>query len=308
MPTQETRPKIKNNRNALDTGNKQCKTAIKQFFGNFMWMIGNLPNEKQVAIHAILNHLVRSSDYLDLESTDGLPLDVWCEFRDDLSDAFQGQFTSLDLVALVDAANKFNVPRQYFFDVLEGVDTWIRNRGFQTFDDLLVFAYRMGGAPLAASVPVCGYVKDGYEEAAIKAGQAIFLTQILANMVQDIKLNKMYFAREDIEVTEVSIARIKVRQSNKELRHLIRLYGSRIEKLMYQGGALVNFLDFDGRRCFTSLVAVHWAMLMKMRLRPESVLNPEGILSRREMFLFKSRHFMGLEGNVPVIPEVHNDH
>ena len=308
MATQETRPRIELNRNALESGYKQSKVVAKRYFGNFLWATGNLPSEKQAAIQAVLNYLVRCWDYLDLESTDGMPLDVWCEFRDDLSDAFQGQYTSTDLAVLVDAVNKFNVPRQYFFDILEGLDSWIRNRGFDTFDDLLVFAYRMGGAPLAATVPVCGFVKTGYEEAAIKAGQSIYLTHVLANMVQDIKLNKTFVAKEDLDETEVSISRIKVRQMTQELKQLIRLYGARIEKLMYEGGKLVEYLDFDGRRSFTSLLAAHWSMLMKMRLQPEMILNPDGILSRRELFVLRTRHLMGLEGNVPVVPEVHDSH
>ncbi len=308
MSSHETRPKIELSPMTRDMGNKQCRTAVKQLFGDYRWIGGNLPGEKQAALYAILNHLVRSADYLDLESTDGLPLDVWCEFRDDLSDAFQDQYTSADLIALVDAARKFNIPRQYFFDVLEGVDSWIRNRGFNTFDELLVFSYRMGGSSLAATIPVCGFVKSGYEDLAVTAGQAIFLTQILANMVQDIKLNKNFIAKEDIAETELSLARIKVRQASPELRHLVRLYGARIEKLMYAGGKLVEYLDFDARRSFTSLMAVHWSMLMKMRLQPELVLNPDGILTRREMFGLRTRHLMGLEGNIPVIPEVDHHH
>lgn len=308
MPTQESRPRIETKPNTLDVGKKHCRSSAKQFFGSYLWIAGNLPGERQTALSAILNHMVRSADYLDLESTDGLPLDVWCEFRDDLSDAFQDQFASSDLFALVDAVRKYDIPKQYFFDVLEGVDWWIRNREFKTFDELLVFAYRMGGAPLAAAIPVCGFVKPDFESAATKAGQAIFLTQVLANIIQDIKLNKIYIAKEDIQETELSLSRVKVRQSSPELTHLIRLYGSRIEKLMYEGGQLVQYLDFDALRSFKSLMAVHWTMLMKMRLEPRVVLNRDGILTKREMFGLRTRHLMGLEGNVPVIPETDDHH
>jgi phytoene/squalene synthetase len=118
----------------------------------------------------------------------------------------------------------------------------------------------------------------------------------------------MFVAKADLVETELSISRVKVRQNSPELRHLIRLYGSRVEKLMYEGGQLIKFLDFDARRTFTSLLAVHWAMLMKMRLNPEVVLNPDGILTRGELFRLRAKHLMGLEGNIPVIPEIHNHH
>ena len=308
MPTQESRPKIENSSSNLEQGLRFCKSSVRQFFGKYLWIASNLPGEQKNALFALLNHVVRASDYLDLESADGLPLDVWCEFRDDLSDAFQDRYASNDLIALVDSVHKFNVPKQYLFDLLEGVDHWIRHREFSSFEDLLVFAYRMGGAPLAAAVPICGYIKDGFEESAVKAGQAIFLTQVISNVVRDMKLNKIFIAKEDLEETEISISRVKVRQSSPELKHLVRIYGARIEKLMYEGGELANYLDFDARRTFVSLMSTHWSMLMKMRLEPESVLNPDGILSRKELFMLKSKHILGIEGNIPIIPDAHDHH
>ena len=308
MTIQESRPRIEVNSGTIDQGNRICKTAVKTCFADYAWVVNNLPGDRRTALYALLNHVVRAADYLDLESTNGLPLDVWCEFRDDLSDAFMEKYASADLVALVDACKKFNVQRQYLFDILIGVDSWIRDRRIETFDDLLVFTYRFGGAALAASVPIIGFVKPDYEVPAINAGQAILLTQILANLVQDIKLKKTFIAVEDLEETELSIPRVKVRQTCSGLKHLIRLYGHRIEKLMYKGGRLIEYLDFDAKRSFTSLYAIHWEMLMRMRLEPDVVLSKAGVLSRGELFKLKTRHIMGIEGNIPVIPAIDPDH
>ena len=306
--TTDTRPKISIDDKSLDEGNRTCTASVKRSMPEFMWVTRNLPKDQRQAVNALLNHMIRTADYLDLESSNGLSLDVWCEFRDDLSDAFLENYASSDLVSLVDACRKYDIPKQYLFDMLDGVDGWIRNRGFDTYADLEVFAYRFGGAAMTAAVPIVGYVKDGYEESAVAAGQAIFLTRILANLVQDIKVNKIYVAEQDVKETELSISRMKVRKVCPGLKHLVRLYGSRIEKLMYKGGHLFEYLDFDARRCFTSLMGVHWAMLMKMRLNPEVVLDPDGVLTRREMFGFKTRHVMGTEGGLSIIPEVSHDH
>lgn len=85
---------------------------------------------------------------------------------------------------------------------------------------------------------------------------------------------------------------------------------SRIEKLFYEGGQLVNHMDFDGVRTVKSLLELHWTMLMKMKREPEVILSTDGVLSGRELLLLKSKHFMGLEGKVPIVPEGagHHDH
>lgn len=306
--TTDTRPKISIDEKTLDDGNRICSASVKRSMPQFMWVTRNLPKDQQLAVNALLNHLIRTADYLDLESSNGLSLDVWCEFRDDLSEAFLDSYASADLVSLVSTCRQYNIPKQYLFDMLDGVDGWIRHRGFDSYSDLEVFAYRFGGAAMTAAVPIVGYVKEGYEESAVAAGQAVFLTRVLASLVQDLKVNKLFVAKQDLEETELSISRMKVRKVCPGLKHLVRLYGARIEKLMYKGGHLYEYLDFDARRCFTSLMGMHWAMLMKMRLNPEIVLDPDGVLTKREMFGFKTRHVMGLEGNLPIIPEIDDHH
>lgn len=303
----ETRPRIELNNEVVERGYKMCRTATKQEFGPLTWIGSNLPGDRRRGIEALMNHLARCIDLTDLESFDGLPLDIWSEIRDDLSDAFMDECTTADLAALVDTARKFDMPKQYLFDMLDGVDVWIRNRSFATYDELEVFCGRVGGSVMAAAVPVLGHIKEGYEVSAVKAGQAVMMTQLLARVVTNLKLNKPFLAGDDIEDTGVVLPRLKMRQASKELKYLVRLYASRIEKLFYEGGHLVDFLDFDGRRTVTSLLATHWAMLMKMRLRPECVLEKEGVLTKRELFKLKAKHVLGTEGKIPIIPE-HDDH
>ncbi len=306
---EKTRPRIELTPAAIQQGYKSCRTQTRTFFAQYAWIASNLTGDRRKGLDTLMHHLTGCLDLTDLASPDRLPLAIWSEIRDDLSDAFLDQCTSTELAALVDTVRKFNVPKQYLFDMLDGVDIWIRNREFESFDELLVFAYRVGGAALTAAVPIVEFEQPDYDIPAVKAGQAIFLTQLIVNLVDNVKLNKVFIAQEDLEETGVNLDRLKLRQPSKELRYLVRLYTSRIEKLFYEGGPLIQFLEFDGRRSITSLLAIHWKMLLKMQLEPESVLDPAGVLSKREWFGLKTRHVLGTEGNIPIIPDLHDrDH
>ena len=186
---------------------------------------------------------------------------------------------------------------------MTAADLWIRNRKFQTFEELETFASGFGGSTMAAAIPVLGFVKPGFEVPAIECGKAIFLTQVLANSVKLIKLGQNFLAERDVQDCEVEIHRLKLRQGGKSLTYLVRLYCSRIEKIFFEGGKLVPYLDFDAKRSITSLLATHWRMLMQMKVEPESIFNEEGVLSRRDLLGLKSRHLLGLEGHIPIIPE-----
>ncbi|MDG1875736.1 MAG: squalene/phytoene synthase family protein [Mariniblastus sp.] len=304
----ETREHIELNTSAIDRGHKSIRGAVKKCFKSHIWTINNMPSGRRRGIEAVLFNLMKTIDLLDLDSVDGLSLDVWHETRDDLSDAFQDNCTSVELAALVDTARKFNIPKQYLFDPYRGADFWIRNREFQTFDELEVFCSNVGGASLAATMPVLGVTRKGWDVQAIKCGKAIMLTQILANAVNDFKQNKVFFALEDIEDCKVDIPRLKLRRESKSFRFLIRLYASRIEKLFYECADLASFLDFDGQRSLKSLLGRFWKTLLKMKIEPECILSEEGVLSSRDLLSLKSRHLMGMEKKIPIVHEQQSHH
>jgi phytoene/squalene synthetase len=306
--TEAVRKRIELNATAIEQGYHLCHVEVRKKFRDQYWVTGNLPPERRRALETLMWHLLRCIDLLDLESPNHLPLDVWCDVRADVSDAFLDQCTSCELAALVDSFRKFNVPKQYLFDMLDGADTWIRNGKFTSYEDLVTFAYRMGGAPMVAAVPILGFVKAGFEVPAIKCGKAIVLTHLLANCVNNMKQNKNFLATEDLDDCEIVVHRIKLREGGKSWNHLVRLYCARIEKLFYEGGQLIHFLDFDGVRTVKSLLGLHWKILMKMKLDPDVALHEEGVLTKRDWFALRSRHIMGTEGNIPVIPHDNGHH
>ena len=285
----------------LSRGYKSCKSACRVAFADFSWATSNLPQKQRHGLYALGNFLIECIDLLDLESVSGLSLDVWQEIRDDLDDALAGHPATPTQVALLDTVTQFEIPKEYLFEMLGAADWWIRNRGCQTFDETSVFAARFGGSMMAACASVLGVTRSGHAAAAIQCGQAIHLTQMLANLVSDLKEQKSYLAREDYADCGVDTARIKMRQERPELRHFIRQYSARIEKLFLEGGQLTAHLDFGGVRTVSSILDYHWKMFCKIRTQPQLILDPNGVMTRQDKFKLRTRHALGLEGKSPVI-------
>lgn len=304
----ETAEHIELDSSSIERGYKSCHGAVKKFFKGHLWPTTNLPSDRRHALDAVLFNLMRTIDLLDLESADGRSLDVWYEVRDDLSDAFRDQCSSVELAALVDASRRFEIPKQFLFDPLRGADLWNRGQKFDSFEELESFCSYVGGSSLASAMPVLGVIRSNYEVDAIECGKAIMLTQLLSNCVEDIKRNKVFLAQEDLEDCEIDIPRLKLRRPSKSFRFLVRLYVSRIEKIFYGARHLGKYLDFDGKRTLKSLLAVNWQMLLKMQVEPELVLAPEDVLTSREQLLLKSRHLMGMEKDLPIFVDQEDHH
>lgn len=304
----ESREHIELNDASIERGYKSCKGAVKKFFKPQLWSLSNLPGEQRRSMDTVLFNLMRSIDLLDLDSVDGLSLDIWHEMRDDLSDALQDKCATVELAALADTARKYNIPQQYLFDPLRGADQWIRTREFKTFDQLETFCSQVGGGSMAAAIPVLDPIEDGWELDAVGCGKAVMLTQLLANCVNDIKQNKVFLAKDDIEDCEVDLTRLKMRRESKELRYLVRLYASRIEKMFLECSGLASYLDFDGNRSMKSFLSMNWKMLQKMKVEPECILAEEGVLSGRDQLSLKSRHLLGMNKSLPCVKEVEHAH
>lgn len=303
-----SRPHIKLTPDAVEQGYKNCKAVVNEFFKDQSWATLNLPGDRRKGINALMAHLIRCYDQMDAASPTKLPLESWVESRDDVDHCFMDKCTTVELAALADTCRKFKVPRQYLFDTLEGCDWWIRFREIKTFEEFEVLAYRMGGAPLAASVPIMGFVHDGYENSAVRCGKAMFMTHCLAHCVDNAKRNRNYLPTKDLEEFGIEPGQISSGKIGKPWTYFVRTYVTRIEKLFYDGGHLVEFLDFDGVRCLKSLTSYHWQLLMKMKIDPDCVFNSEGVLTKKELFKFKARHVLGMESRVPVIPELNGHH
>jgi len=294
----------------LETGRRSCRAAVKKFYQNNLWVMGNMPGNEKAGCFCVLHHLMRVLDMLDLSSVDGQTLDVWQEVHDDLDQALQGSSSTPELAALADTVNRFGISRRFVFEPLTAADTWIRNGRHKTFAQLEQFAGGIGGSTLAAAVTVAG-VKQGadFHARAIEAGKAMMLTRLLANCVQDAKRGSLFLAEEDLGECEVDVHRLQLRQPGKSITWLARLYASRIEKMFAAGGELIHDLDFDAARSFKSLLTMHWKMLNQLRLDPELILRSDSPLNTSTLLRLRARHMLGLEGNASILPAAdHSDH
>jgi phytoene/squalene synthetase len=292
----------------IEQGYKSCRRRVKKELKNWAWLISNVGGDNRKGLNALLAQFLDTLELFDLDSPDGCSLSVWKEVQEDLSNAFAGETTEPELLALVDACQRYDVDKQHVFEPVQVADEWIVKRGFKTFEELESFCDSFGGSMVAALAPVLGVVKQDYGQAAIACGKVVMLTQILANCVGDMKHNRYFLAKQDLEDCAVDVARVKLRKPNQEFRHLVRLYTSRLDKMFLDAGQLVSCMDFDGRRSLSALLAVCWKLASKMKLNPDSILDADGVLTSGEKFALRSKHVLGMDFKLPFVSDDHGHH
>lgn len=295
----------------FDVGYKSCQQTAKQLFGPFLWMISNTTGNERKSLHAVISHLTRVSNFLDIHTEEGICTEAWENYREEVSVALTGKCRSAKLAALLDTVERYNIQPQHIMDPLDAADLWMRTRKLESREQFEQFTSLMGGSALASVLPIFEIhgEPESWRSTAINGGKAIYQTLLLSLLAHDARQNQLYFPKSDLEDCEVDIEKIKLGESDKNFRHFCRTQAAIIEPHLHEVGKLTFDMEFDGQRSFKSLLAWTWTTLMKIKTTPASVLEEGGPLTKQEKFKLKAKHWMGLEGGVTIIPtEDHGHH
>ena len=304
QPDSETIGYLDLSSETLDFGYKSCQQTAKQLFGPFLWIFSNTTGVERKSLYALVSHLTRVSDFLDIHTEEGICREAWKNYREEVRVAMTGKCRSAKLAALYDTAERYKIPTEQILSPLEAADLWMQNKELKTCEQFEKFTTLMGGAALAAVLPIFEIhgEPESWESIAIQGGKAIYQTLLLSLLAHDARQNQLFFPQSELEKHEVDLEKVKAGESDKSWRHFCRVQSSKIEPHLHAVGKLTYELEFDGQRAFKSLLAWTWTTLMKIKTSPESVLQEGGPLTKQENFKLKAKHWMGLEGGVAIIP------
>ena len=98
-----------------------------------------------------------------------------------------------------------NIPRQYVLDIIDGVMRDTFDTPFETFDDIRKYCYGVASAVGLVSIYIFGFKSEKTKEFAETLGYALQFTNILRDVVDDIKSHgRVYIPARELEAFGVS--------------------------------------------------------------------------------------------------------
>lgn len=182
-----------------DQSYAHCRAVTTAARSSFPLAFRLLPPAKRRAMDALYAFLRVSDDLADEPGATAATLAAW---RAALTEALAGRDTHPVHPALRDAVGRYAVPRQYLYDVLDGVEADLAPVRFATFADLYPYCYRVASAVGLACVRVWG-LRGGatWAEAnapAEAAGIAFQLTNVLRDLGEDAARGRVYLPAADL--------------------------------------------------------------------------------------------------------------
>jgi len=179
---------------------RRCEEITWSQARNFSYGIRLLPPAKRQALAAVYAFARRIDDIGDGTLPAPEKLTLLEEARDRLSALQAGDTGDGDevLVALADAATRFDIPLPAFGELIDGCAADVRGVSYATFDDLLHYCRCVAGSIGRLSLGVFG-TSDPQQAAPLadSLGVALQLTNILRDIREDYATGRVYLPAED---------------------------------------------------------------------------------------------------------------
>ncbi len=146
----------------------------------------------------------------DIADADGIPesekraeLERW---KAEITDAYDSERPLSDLgEEMRSLVRRRKIPQQYMLDIIEGVMRDTTGEPFETFEDIRKYCYGVASAVGLASIYVFGFKNERTKDFAEALGYALQFTNILRDVVDDIKSHgRVYIPSAELKAFGVS--------------------------------------------------------------------------------------------------------
>jgi len=208
----------------------------------------------------------------------------------------------LVLVALADAAGRFDIPLAAFGELIDGCEADVRGTIYRTFDDLLHYCRCVAGSIGRLSLGVFGTADVATAAPLADAlGVALQLTNILRDIREDYLGGRIYLPAEDFERFGCALDGGALKQASGDNGHLphgpgdganedrlaalVEFEAQRASRWYAKGLTLMPLLDRRSAASAGAMAGIYFRLLEHIAAAPRVVLERRMSLSPREKAL-----------------------
>jgi len=266
---------------------RRCEEITWSQARNFSYGIRLLPPAKRQALAAVYAFARRIDDIGDGTLPAPEKLAALDQARASLSALITAGTPGDDdavLVALADAAARFDIPLAAFGELIDGCAADVRGVTYETFDDLLHYCRCVAGSIGRLSLGVFGTSDpDQAVPLADSLGVALQLTNILRDIREDYASGRVYLPAEDFARFGCSLDSDPATHPGRgKLTALVEFEADRARSWYAKGLTLMPLLDRRSAASAGAMAGIYFRLLEHIAESPAAVLTRRVSLSARE--------------------------
>jgi 15-cis-phytoene synthase len=267
---------------------EHCRKITQRASKTFYWGSTFLPQPKRRAVWAVYAFCRMVDDIVDEAISSTSPrvghligstcpqkvLDGW---RQALERIYHGNGPTDEPVqrAWNDMLELYPVPIQPALELLDGVEMDLKIKRYQTFDELSLYCYRVAGTVGLLTSPIFGYQDEAALRHAVDLGIALQLTNILRDIGEDARRDRIYLPIGEMEGFGYSERDLMEGRINEAFRNLLEFQIARANEYYQRSQPGIAMLDMDCR------LAVRLSGTLYRRILDRICLNNYNVFTRR---------------------------
>ena len=277
----------------LESAYEACRTITRREAKNFYYAFLTLPVAKRRAIYAAYAFCRHCDDTVDEETSTEAKLKALSDLQANLDSTYSGSASSPVYVALADVARNYDIPQEYFQEIILGVESDLVKDRFQNFDELKEYCYRVASVVGLICLQIFGYEDDRAKEYAVDLGLAMQLTNIIRDVREDLDMGRVYLPQDEMARFGYSEDDLRNGVRNAAFLELMRFQSQRAREYFDRGFKLLPYLSRRSRACPAVLGALYSKVLDRIEASDYNVLESRVSLSKAEKIGITAKTWLG---------------
>ena len=250
-----------------------CQALTRREAKNFYYGFMLLPARQRRAIYAAYAFARECDDIVDADLPPEEAALRLAAYRESFDRCLEGRRQGPVFLALGDAIERYHIPHEYFYRLIEGVETDLTVRRYASFRELKRYCYLVASVVGLISIEIFGY--RGGEQARERAadlGIALQLTNILRDVQEDLQRDRIYLPQDELARFGYTEDDLQAGAGTDAFRRLMAFQVIRARGYYVSGQRLLPYLPRRARACVGVMAGIYRTILHEIEREPETVL------------------------------------
>jgi len=239
---------------------EKAAASGSSFYYSFLF----LPPERRRAITALYAFCREVDDVVDETQDPQLAAMKLAWWRTEVGNLFEGHPNHPVTKALQPVLEKFSISREKLGEIIDGMEMDLTQTRYLDWPGLEQYCYRVAGVVGLLAASIFGYRDPRTLEYARNLGIAFQLTNIIRDVGEDARKNRIYLPMDDLKKFEVPAADILNANETENFRRLLAFEASRAKQLYEQAFQSLPAGDRKTQRPGLIMAAIYRTLLAEI--------------------------------------------
>ena len=246
------------------TPDEYCQQKAAASGSSFYYSFLFLPAERRRAIVALYAFCREVDDAVDESSDPQVAATKLAWWRHEVAGLFAGKAQHPVSKALAPATARFSLPEKHLQEIIDGMEMDLTQTRYLDWKGLERYCYLVAGVVGLLAARIFGYTDPRTLDYARELGIAFQLTNIIRDVGEDARKNRIYLPMEDLQKFGVPAADILGCRHSERFQALMRFQAERARAHYAAAFGALAAADRKAQRAGLIMAAIYQALLAEI--------------------------------------------